>query len=808
MSMTERVKKLRQQSIEAIESLSSERAELMTAFYQQDLGSVSTPVQRALSFQYLMERKTICINDGELIVGEKGPAPKMAPTFPELCCHSLEDLDILDSRPLTSFKVSPETRRAYEQTVIPYWEGKSLRELIFAEMTPEWLAAYEAGIFTEFMEQRAPGHTVLDDKIYRKGMLDFQAEIDEHLARLDYLHDPAAYDKQEQLKAMRIAAGALIRFAERHAEAASLLAEAETDSFRKKELLHIAEVCEHVPAHAPRNFWEALQYYWFVHLGVTTELNTWDAFCPGRLDQHLLPFYEAWVNDAQQIASATALPRKDVNQGRGNEYVAPTPEELLQCFWVKFNNQPAPPKVGVTAAESGTYTDFAQINVGGLKPDGSDGANEVSYLLLDVIEEMRLLQPSSSVQVSKKNPDRFVKRAAKIIRTGFGQPSVFNADLIVQELVRMGKNVVDARCGGSSGCVEVGAFGKENYNLTGYFNLPKVLEITLHNGVDPRTGQRIGLESGDPRKFQGFEDLFTAFERQVLHFIDIKVRGNQVIERIYARHMPSPFLSLLIDDCIAKGKDYHDGGARYNTTYIQGVGLGTMADALAAIRYHVYDQGTFSMDDLVAMLESDFAGAERKRQRLLNRTPKYGNDDDYADELMRRVFEAYFNAVTGRKNTKGGEYQINLLPTTCHIYFGSVTGATPDGRLAWTPLSEGVSPVQGADRHGPTAVARSVAKMDHARTGGTLLNQKFTPQVLADDEGLDKLVGLVRTYFILDGHHIQFNVVDAETLRAAQANPEQYRSLIVRVAGYSDYFCDLSKALQDEIITRTEHERF
>jgi pyruvate-formate lyase len=291
MAMTERVKKLRQQSLETIETLSSERAELMTAFYQQDLGPVSTPVRRALSFQYLMENKTICINDGELIVGEKGPAPKSAPTFPELCCHTLDDLDILDSREKTSFKVSPETRTAYQETVIPYWKGKSLRDLIFAEMTPEWIASYEAGIFTEFMEQRAPGHTVLDDKIYQKGMLDFQAEIDDRLAALDYLHDPDAFDKQEQLKAMRIAAGALVRFAERHAQKARRLAAEEQDSQRKAELLRISEVCTNVPAHAPRDFWEALQYYWFAHLGVTTELNTWDAFCPGRLDQHLLPFY-------------------------------------------------------------------------------------------------------------------------------------------------------------------------------------------------------------------------------------------------------------------------------------------------------------------------------------------------------------------------------------------------------------------------------------------------------------------------------------------------------------------------------------
>jgi len=788
MAMTERVKKLRAQSLEAVESLSSERAELITQFYQGDHGLVSTPVQRALSFQYLLEHKAVHIYPGELIVGEKCPAPKQAPTFPELCCHSLEDLNILDNRPKTSFKVSSVARNAYAEEVIPFWQGRSMRDLIFAEMTEEWKTAYQAGIFTEFMEQRAPGHTVLDDKIYHKGMLDFQREIDQRLAELDYLHDPEAYEKQEELRAMRIAAGALMGWAVRYAQEARRLAGEEKEEHRRVELLRIAEICEYVPAHAPRDFWEALQYYWFVHLGVTTELNTWDAFCPGRFDQHLLPFYEQGLEDG-------SLTREGA-------------EELLQCLWIKFNNQPAPPKVGVTAAESGTYTDFAQINVGGLRPDGSDGVNAVSYLLLDVIEEMRLLQPSSSIQVSKKNPDRFIKRASKIIRTGFGQPSVFNADLIVQELVRMGKSVVDARCGGSSGCVEVGAFGKENYNLTGYFNLPKVLEITLHNGIDPRSGWLIGLETGNPRQFTSFEQLFAAFEQQLHYFIEIKMRGNNLIERLYARYMPCPFLSLLIDDCIMRGKDYHDGGARYNTTYIQGVGLGTMADSLSALKYHIYDQRTISMNEFLGALSADFTGNERLRQVLLNRTPKYGNDDDYADGLMVRVFDAYFNSVDGRKNTKGGEYRINLLPTTVHVYFGSVTGATPDGRQASAPLSEGVSPVQGADRHGPTAALRSVAKMDHARTGGTLLNQKFTPQVLASEEGLDKLVQLIRSYFRLDGHHIQFNVVDAATLRAAQQNPEQYRSLIVRVAGYSDYFCDLNPILQDEIIARTEHSDF
>ncbi len=786
--ITPRVAALRQGSLDAIPTISAERAVLMTEAYRRYDGLLSAPMRRALAFRYVMEHRTITIGEGELIVGEKGPAPKATPTYPELCCHTLADLDILDAREKIPFKVSPETRAIYERQIIPFWQGKTMRERLFAEMTGEWLAAYEAGIYTEFMEQRAPGHTVLDDKIYRRGLADFQADIDARLAKLDYATDRDAYAKGEELKAMRIALDAVIRFAERHAEKARELAAAEADPIRRAELARIAEVCTRVPAHAPRDFWEALQAYWFVHLGVTTELNTWDAFCPGHLDRHLEPFYHRGL--------------------AGGTLTRDAAEELLQCFWIKFNNQPAPPKVGVTAAESGTYTDFAQINAGGIMADGADGVGDVTYLMLDVIEEMRLLQPSSSIQVSRKNPDRFIKRAGRIIRTGFGQPSVFNADLIVQELVRMGKTVEDARDGGSSGCVEVGAFGKEAFILAGYFNIPKMLELALHDGCDPRTGRQLGPRTGNPADCGTFEALFAAFVAQMRHFVEIKVRGNSVIERLYATYMPAPFLSTLIDDCIAKGRDYHDGGPRYDTTYIQGVGIGTITDALSAIKHHVFEARDLPMDRLLAALAADFAGYERERQLLLNRTPRYGNDDDAADALMVRVFNAFFDLIDGRKNTRGGTYHLNMLPTTCHVYFGSVIGATPDGRRAHTPLSEGISPVQGADRLGPTAVIKSAAKMDHARTGGTLLNQKFTPQLLADDAGLDKLTQLIRSYFRLDGHHIQFNVVDAATLRKAQAHPEQHRDLIVRVAGYSDYFCDLSVALQNEIIERTEHQSF
>jgi len=784
--MKERIKKLRQQSLDAIPVLSHERAKLLTDFYKScEPQKHSVPVARALAFKYLLENKELCINDGELFVGEKGPAPKATPTYPELCVHSEQDLEILHNREKVWFRSSEETRNIILNEVAEFWKGKSIREKILDEVEQEWCDAYKSGIFTEFMEQRAPGHTVGDDKIFKKGMLDFKKEIQESISKLDFYNDPEAFSKREELRAMEIAADSLIAFAKRYSKKLSELAEKEKDKQRKNELETMAGICERVPANAPRTFWEALQYYWFVHLGVTTELNTWDSFNPGRLDQHLYPFY-----------------KRDLSSSLLTEEFA---RELLQSFWIKFNNQPAPPKVGVTAQESNTYTDFCLINIGGVTEKGEDASNEMSYILLDTIEEMRLLQPSSMVQVSKKNPDRLLKRALKIIKTGYGQPSIFNTDAIIQELTRQGKSIIDARCGGASGCVEAGAFGKEAYILTGYFNIPKILEITLHNGFDPRTKGNIGLQTGDPASFKTFDDLYSAFEKQLNHFIDIKIKGNVIIERIYAEYMPAPFLSILIDDCIKKGKDYNAGGARYNSSYIQGVGMGTVTDSLSSIKFNVFDKKNFTMKEMLELLKCNFENKKEEREKVLFFTPKYGNDDDYADDITRKVFESYFNAVDGRPNTKGGQFRINLLPTTCHVYFGSVLGATPDGRFAKEPVSEGISPVQGADVHGPTSVIKSASKIDHLRTGGTLLNQKFTPNFLETDEGIEKVLYLIRTYFKLDGHHMQFNVVNAETLRDAQKHPEKYRDLIVRVAGYSDYFVDLGEDLQNEIIKRTEH---
>jgi trans-4-hydroxy-L-proline dehydratase len=784
--MNERIQKLRKISFETEPSLSIERALIETEFYKENYGKYSIPVLRALVFLELCKRKTIYLGEGELIVGERGPAPKSVPTFPELTCHSVEDFHVLNTREKQRYYLSQEDIDIYAEVVIPYWKGKTQRERIFSHVPTEWKAAYEAGLFTEFMEQRAPGHTALDGTIYKKGMLDYKKEIATHLASLDYLNDPEATDKAEELKAMDISCDAVIVFAERHAEMAEEQAKTETDSKRKAELLRIAEVCRWVPANAPRNFWEAIQMYWFVHLGTITELNGWDAMNPGHFDQHLTPFFE-----------------KEIAEGNLTRDEA---KELISCFWIKVNNHPAPPKVGITARESGTYNDFTNINIGGLKPDGSDGVSNVSYIMLEVIEQLHILQPGSSVHISSKTPDKFLHAACKVIRQGHGYPSVFNPDTYIQELILQGKSLTDAREGGCSGCIEVGAFGKEAYVLTGYLNVPKVIEVTLNNGIDPCTGKMAGIETGDPRNFKTFDELYNAFLKQLNFVVDQKIRVSNYIDRMFALYAPAPFLSVVIEDCIKKGKDYYNSGPRYNTSYIQCTGLGTVTDSLLVLKKHVFEDKTYTMDTILTAVSKNFEGEEKLRQTIINRTPFYGNDDEYADSIAVQVYNDLLAAIEGKPNIKGEVYHLNMLSTTCHIYFGKVMGATPNGRFAGKSISDGTSPSHGCDINGPSSVIRSISKLDQVRSGGTLLNQRFLPNLLKTDEDINKLGKLIRSYFALGGHHIQFNIVDTATLRAAQKTPEDYRDLLVRMAGYSDYFNDMNEDLQTEVIERTENE--
>ncbi len=788
--INERIKKLRDESVDKTVELSSERAELITDFYKNnDLEDHPISIQRALAFKHLMENVSLPVEEGQLIVGIRGTGIKEVPTYPEVCCHKPDDLEVLDSREKNPYKVDDEVKEKYEDEILPFWEGETIREKIFDQMTDAWKDAYEAGVFTEFMEQRVPGHTAGGERIFHTGLNQIKEEIEERKEHLESIDedDPR---KLNELEAMKIAADAMITYAQRYLEKLEDMAEKEENEERKKELKKMSQICKKVPANKPTTFWEALQHYWFIHVGVVTESNPWDSFNPGRLDQHLIPFY-----------------KKETEEGELEREKA---KELIESFWLKINNQPAPPKVGVTAQESNTYNDFTKINIGGLKEDGSSGVNDVSYLLLEVLGEMRTLQPNTAVLLSKKIPDRFLNKALEVVRPGFGEPPFFNHDDIIKILLRQGKSIEDARAGGVSGCVETGAFGKESYILSGYFNLPKVLEITLNNGTDPKSGKKIGIETGDPDDFDTYEELFNAFKEQLKYFIDIKMTGNDVIESIYHNNLPVPFLSLWIDDCVQDAEDYNCGGARYNTQYLQIVGLGTITDSLSSLKYNVFEEENYSMDEVLDSLSNNFENDEVMRQLFLNKTPKYGNDDDFADDIARSVFDLSIDIVEGYPPSpiRGASKRVYGLPTTVHVYFGSVCEATPDGRLNEKPLSEGISPVQGADRNGISAVFRSVGKLDHVKSGGTLLNQKLSPDLVQDDEIRKKLGKLMRGYFNMGSHHVQYNVVSADLLREAQDNPEEFQDLMVRVAGYSDYFVNLPKGLQEEIINRTEQKGF
>jgi trans-4-hydroxy-L-proline dehydratase len=786
--MNDRIKRLHQQSLETPATLTIERALIETEFYKENEGKWPIAVLRAKNFYEICKKKTIYIGDDELIVGERGPKIKAVPTFPELTCHSVEDLHVLDTRELQPYHISQEDIDTYAKEVIPFWKGKTQRERIFNHVSPEWNEAYKAGVFTEFMEQRAAGHTAMDGKMYHTGLLDLKERIEKNISELDYINDPLATDKQQELEAMAISCDAAILFAERHAKMAEEKAAQCTDPKRKAELEKIADVCHWVPAHAPRDMWEAIQMYWFVHLGTVTELNGWDSMNPGHIDQHLFPFYQKGIEEGTLTRDQT--------------------KELISCLWIKFNNQPAPPKVGITALESGTYNDFTNINIGGITRNGKDGSNELSYIMLEVQEELHELQPGLSIHISKVTPDKFLLAGCKLIRQGFGYPSVFNPDVYTQELVNQGKTQEDANEGGCSGCIEVGAFGKEAYLLTGYLNTPKILEITLHNGIDPMTGKKIGLETGDPCKFTSFEQLYESWHKQMIYFVNLKLSVNNYIERMFSLYAPATFLSLFIDDCIKNGKDYYSGGARYNTTYIQCTGLGTTTDCFTTLKKHVFEDHRYSMDELLKVVDGNFEGNEKIRQYIVNHTPFFGNDDEYADTIAVRIYNDLLAAIVGHPNTRGGKTQLNMLSTTCHNYFGSVCKASVNGRFAHFAISDGTSPAHGADTNGPTSVIKSLGKLDQTKSGGTLLNVRFVPNLLKRDEDLKKLASLIRTYFSLGGHHIQFNIVDTDTLHDAQEHPDCYKDLLVRVAGYSDYFNDMTEQLQNEIIARTENDEF
>ena len=786
VNLTDRILRLKEESKNAEVWIDPERAQIVTKFYSKNAGKHSIPVLRARSFKNLMEKKELYLGDQELIVGERGRTPKLIPTFPEIASHSVQDLKVLNAQDPIPYHVSQKTMDIYEKEVIPYWEGSALRDKMFNQLSDEWQTIYNCGLITETMEQRAPGSMALDERLFGMGLIKAKQEIEESIENLDFLNDFEATDKREQLTAMAITCDGMMIYAKRHADMLEKKAAQEPDAARKKELEKMADVCRRVPANTPRDLWEVLQMSWFMHIGVITESNGWDACNPGHIDRHFYPYY-----------------KKSLEAGLLDKESA---KELLCAWWIKYNNHPAPAKYGVSALESGTYNDFVNISLGGITKDGRDAVNDLSYIFLEILDEIEFIQPQVHVLLSRMNPEHFLKEACKVIRKGRGFPAMFNAEVLIEQQLRVGKTISDARGGGICGCVETTCYGKEAAPLIGYINIAKILELALQNGYDTRVNKQVGPKTGEAKDFKSYEALMEAFKKQARYIIDTKLRGSQYLIQMFAKYVPQPFLSVLIEGCVESGKDYNGGGPKYNVSILPGVGIGTVTDSLSAIKKHVFDENTYSMGEVIGALNADWQENERMRLTFANKTPRYGNDNDYSDSIMKEVSDFFIDTVDGIKDSRGGTYRMNMLPTTCHMYFGEVTGATCDGRRAGKPLSEGISPVQGADLSGPTASLKSAAKMDHSRTLGTLLNMKFLPDVLKGDTGIRKLASLIRTYFTYGGHHIQFNVCDANTLLLAQQTPDDYNDLIVRVAGYSDYFNVIGENLQDEIIQRYAHE--
>lgn len=761
----------------------AERAILVTEAYARSEGQPSL-LRRAEALEEILKHTTVLIRDGELIVGCKTPAILGSPLYPEVACDWVEqELDTIALREESPFKVSDESKTALRADVFDYWRGKQVYNRIMDALPVEVLRATEEGLFFHYYLNRTIGHITVDyERVLQKGFLGLKTEVEEEYEKIDY-EEPGSLKKIYLLQAMSRGCDAAILFAKRYAQEAERLAALESDPIRKTELKDIAEICQRVPAQPARNFHEALQSFFFVHLILNLETNSY-AIGPGRFDQYIYPYYQA-----------------DIASGRISRQQA---WELLACLWIKLNELTVV-KEGGTAKASNTYNDFQNLNLAGQTTDGRDASNDLSFLCLEVTAALHLPQPQVSVLISDKTPEQFLAKACEVASLGFGMPAFFNEDEKTQALLHKGRTLEDARLGCINGCVELVVQGKDMMASSGYFNMPKCLELALNDGVNPMTGAQLGPKTGSLDELTSFERFMDAFHAQMAHGIQLKMIYDGIARQTYAEFCPVPFTSLLMDDCIKSGRDYHDGGTHYTLPMVCGVGTGTMADSLAAIKKFVYEEKTISLKELVDAVHADFDGHERLWQMLCNRAPKWGNGDDYVDELAHDVVEMFANELQKHRNERGIPYSANMIPTTTHIWFGDLTGATPDGRRSHAPQSEGVSPVQGMDRQGPTAVIRSLARLDHARCAGTLLNMKFHPSALSGEGGLRKFAHLIRTYFKLGGHHVQFNVLTSETLMAAQHRPQDYQDLIVRVAGYSDYFVRLSRDLQNEIISRTEH---
>ena len=810
--------------------IESYRAKLITESYKE---TEDQPIitRRAKAFSHILHNIPIIIRDEELIVGSNSIAPRGCQTFPEFSFQWLEDeLDTVETRIADPFYIS-EQAKADLREVHKYWKGKTTSELATAYMAPEAIRAIDHNIFTPGNYfYNGVGHVTV--KYWEVLEIGYEGIMAKAQAELDHCNvgDGDYAERSRFLEAVIMSCQAVIDYANRYAKLALEMAEKCTDPQRKAELLVIASNCSKVPAKGATNFWEACQSFWFVQQLLQME-SSGHSISPGRFDQYMYPYY-----------------KKDIESGAITRTAA---QELIDCIWVKLNDLN---KVRDAASAEGFagYSLFQNLIVGGQNKDGEDVTNDLSFMCIEASMHVHLPAPSLSIRVWNGSPHDLLIKAAELTRTGIGLPAYYNDEVIIPALQNRGLSLADAREYNIIGCVEPQKAGKtEGWHDAAFFNMCRPLELVFANGLDQ--GEMVGIPTGDVTKMETFDEFYDAYKKQMEYCISLLVNADNAIDVAHAKRCPLPFLSSMIDDCIKRGKTVQEGGAVYNFTGPQGFGIANMADSLYAIRQLVYQEKKFTMEELKealawnygkgldeqsvrdittgilremtesgAKVDADTAAAVLKSvmnaqmspekmaryqeiHDMIAEVPKFGNDLPEVDYFARDVAYTYTRPLQNFKNPRGGQYQAGLYPVSANVPLGGQTGATPDGRYAHTPVADGVSPSAGKDVNGPTAAASSVAKLDHfIVSNGTLFNQKFHPSALSGREGLEKFVALIRSYFDQKGMHMQFNVVSRETLLDAQAHPENYKHLVVRVAGYSALFTTLSKSLQDDIIRRTE----
>ncbi len=809
--------------------IEADRACLLTESYKTT-EALPAIERRSKAFCHILDNIPIVIRDEELIVGSSTKASRGCQTFPEFSFKWLiDEFETLETRKADPFYISEETKSRLREAY-SYWEGKTTSDLASATMAKQTHIAMEHNIFTPGNYfYNGVGHvTVNYGEILKSGLRGIiekaeKALCDSCVAKDDYI------TRASFLKSVIESAEGAIRYSKRYAALAKEMADKEGNLQRRNELLDIASACETSLEYGAKSFREACQAFWFVQMLLQIE-SSGHSISPGRFDQYMYPYYKA-----------------DIDKGIITQESA---QELIDCIWVKLNDLN---KVRDAASAEGFagYSLFQNLIAGGQTKEGLDATNELSYMTIYATKHVALPQPSFSVRVWNGTPHEFLIEAAKLTRLGYGLPAYYNDEVIIPSLISRGLTTEDARDYNIIGCVEPQKSGKtEGWHDAAFFNMCRVMELTFRNGRD--NGELVGLETGEVESFKTYEEFFTAYKRQMSYAIRLMVNADNAIDVAHAKRCPLPFLSSMIEDCIGRGKSVQEGGAIYNFTGPQGFGIANMADACYAIKKLVFEEKKFTLKDFKDAMDDNFgmgtsdeeathltteivrqlmsSGMNVTDQQIadifkkakgssngkyaslleaIESLPKFGNDNKEVDLIAREVAYTYTKPMEKHKNPRGGFYQAGLYPVSANVPLGAQTGATPDGRLAYTPVADGVSPCAGRDVKGPTASANSVARLDHfIASNGTLFNMKFHPSALKGQSGLESFVALVRGYFDQKGSHMQFNVVSRETLRDAQAHPENYKNLVVRVAGYSALFTTLSKSLQDDIIARTEQGGF